>query len=458
MGIYSMNNGVYSSEPMTDVWSPCEQEIRCEGVDINFHEAALMAVAESERVYNNAMKEIGIAELHYFEENGQEMIYEAVDVHGALEKIKKFFVKLIDKIKAIFHAFVAKMGSFFSDNKDFATKYKKEFFRKWNDVKSDFEFKGYNFTINGSGLSSSSQEFGSSGSGDNLNALEKVSPKLGNIVSSATDKTGFTLTSWTWKDKGSNSNNRFNTTDEYGSDKTIKKNSSGTSYGTNAADFDTDEKKAKGTSEQAKSINEMIDKIKDDQDTIVDEIRANTAKAFVKATGGKEITSNSMDASEFSKELFEAYRNNESAKENIEKKEMSSASIISNIENADKVSRDAKKATDKVIKSIEDAIKELEKQEKELGKTDKNRAAHETDLRSAKLNLVVTLNGFLRNQKEFLVSAEGIYLQALKDECAQSKAIVAKVIAGGKKMQRESYDYYEDNNYTGSYLDTVVIR
>ena len=165
-----------------------------------------------------------------------------------------------------------------------------------------------------------------------------------------------------------------------------------------------------------------------------------------------------MDAREFYKELFEAYRNTESAKEYIEKKEMSSASIISNIENADKVSRDAKKATDKVIKSIEDAIKELEKQEKELGKTDKNRAAHETDLRSAKLNLVVTLNGFLRNQKEFLVSAEGIYLQALKDECAQSKAIVAKVIAGGKKMQRESYDYYEDNNYTGSHLDAIVAK
>ena len=64
MGIYSINNGVYSSEPMTDIWSPCEQEIRCEGVDINFHEAALMAVAESERVYNNAMKEINIEELH----------------------------------------------------------------------------------------------------------------------------------------------------------------------------------------------------------------------------------------------------------------------------------------------------------------------------------------------------------------------------------------------------------
>ena len=74
------------------------------------------------------------------------------------------------------------------------------------------------------------------------------------------------------------------------------------------------------------------------------------------------------------------------------------------------------------------------------------------------LNVIVTLNGFVKSASEYVTSANGIYMQALKDKCSQDKAIVAKVIAGGKKMQRESYDYSEDNNYTGSYLDTVVIR
>ena len=455
MGIYSINNGVYSSEPMTDIWSPCEQEIRCEGVDINFHEAALMAVAESERVYNNAMKEIGIAELHYLEENGQEMIYEAVDIHGALEKIKKFFVKLIDKIKAIFHAFVTKMSSFFSENKDFATKYKKEFFRKWNDVKSDFEFKGYNFTVGDNNIKAD-------GSDSNLNDLGTLSTKLATHCNTYKDRTGFDIAAWKWSEKGSNNTIRVDTGDEKydtvyagAGAKVTKRYDNSTTPAKNQSGSWEDVIK-----DHAKSINELIDKIKDDQDDIIDEIRAKSIAAFASVTGAKKdyISATSMDASDASKELFEAYRNGESAKENIEKKELSSATIISDIENSDKTSRDAKKATDKVIKSIEDAIKELEKQEKELGKTDKTRAAHETDLRSARLNLVVTLNGFLRNQKEILVSANGVYLQALKDKCAQSKAIVAKVIAGGKKMQRESYDYYEDNNYTGSYLDTVVIR
>ena len=455
MGIYSMNNGVYSSEPMTDIWSPCEQEIRCEGVDINFHEAALMAVAESERVYNNAMKEIGIAELHYLEENGQEMIYEAVDIHGALEKIKKFFVKLIDKIKAIFHAFVTKMSSFFSENKDFATKYKKEFFRKWNDVKSDFEFKGYNFTVGDNNIKAD-------GSDSNLNDLGTLSTKLATHCNTYKDRTGFNIAAWKWSEKGSNSTIRVDAgegtsaSNIYGASAKVKKRYDNST----APNPSGDDNLKDAITDHAKSINELIDKIKDDQDDIIDEIRAKSIIAFASVTGAKKnyITATSMDASDASKELFEAYRNGESAKENIEKKELSSATIISDIENSDKTSRDAKKATDKVIKSIEDAIKELEKQEKELGKTDKTRAAHGTDLRSAKLNLVVTLNGFLRNQKEILVSANGIYLQALKVKCAQSKAIVAKVIAGGKKMQRESYDYYEDNNYTGSYLDTVVIR
>ena len=147
MGIYTSAGFSGSS---VDIYSPAEKELCCEGFDINFYEASMVAVAESEAVYNNSMKEVGIAELRYFEENGQEIIYEAVDIRAFFNKIKMFFKKLLDKVKAIFHTFIAKLSSFVQSDKDFVRKYEKEFSRKWNDVKEDFEFKGYKFTINDS--------------------------------------------------------------------------------------------------------------------------------------------------------------------------------------------------------------------------------------------------------------------------------------------------------------------
>ena len=54
------------------------------------------------------------------------------------------------------------------------------------------------------------------------------------------------------------------------------------------------------------------------------------------------------------------------------------------------------------------------------------------------------------------IVAQGIILQAIKDNAAQCKAIMAKVIAGGKKMTEESVDY--GHGSTGSFLDSVVVR
>ena len=62
----------------------------------------MVAVSECESVYNKAMKEIGIGELHYMEENGHEVIYEAVDFAAVKEKIKNFFKNLSIKLSLFF--------------------------------------------------------------------------------------------------------------------------------------------------------------------------------------------------------------------------------------------------------------------------------------------------------------------------------------------------------------------
>ena len=64
MGIFTSN--AYGTA--IDIYSPAQQELQVEGVHINFYEAGMVAVSECESVYNKAMKEIGIGELHYMEE------------------------------------------------------------------------------------------------------------------------------------------------------------------------------------------------------------------------------------------------------------------------------------------------------------------------------------------------------------------------------------------------------
>ena len=58
--------------------------------------------------------------------------------------------------------------------------------------------------------------------------------------------------------------------------------------------------------------------------------------------------------------------------------------------------------------------------------------------------------------------ANGIYLQAITDRKRQAKAIMVKVIGGGKKMTNESYDY-DDDDYEGvaetaNYFDSIVLK
>lgn len=406
MGIYTSAGFSGSS---IDIYSPAEEELCCEGFDINFYEASMVAVAESEAIYNNSMKEVGIAELRYFEENGQEVIYEAVDVKAIFNKIKMFFKKLIDKVKAIFHTFIAKLSSFVQSDKDFVKKYEKEFSRKWNDVKEDFEFKGYKFTIkNETSFNEPNQDYDFSiGIGTNTKS--------------------------------------FN--DTLSNPKTII------------------EKKSSASKSDVDNLNNTIKKIKDNYDEICEEIRGD-AFEYIKecfSTYSGNIGSNRMDAKDFSEELFKLFRNNESSKENIEKKDIDGgvATITSELRTADKTKKVAEKASKWASKYIENGIKALDKMESELLKEIPNKEKKDdiTNYTSACISYCSEYSGLLKCQKEYAVQGCGACLQALKDRSRQYKAIMVKVISGSKKMQRESYDYTNESyDGSGSFLDSVVLK
>ena len=417
MGIYS--NISTGSSTAIDIYSPAEQELCCEGFDINFYEASVVALAESEAVYNKSMKEIGIGELRYFEENGHEiMLYEGVDIKAVFNKIKMFFKKLIDKVKAIFHTFIAKMSSFFGDNKKFVQKYEKEFARKWSDVKEDFEFNGYKFTIN----------YNLSGK-DVYDTAEYKAIK--NAVGSKVVK-GSTIVI----------------------DYLEKKNVIGTDNG-NTKTYSLDD------------IKNVKQGIIDNKEDIFDEIRGSEI-AQVKSTlstNSNYSTDSAMDSKEYSEALFELFRNGESSKEKIEKSEFTGgvAQICTELREFNHTKKAAEKACNDATKSIQKAIDYLDSfitwDIKRVPGLNKNKDKDTVTFINETVSLASEISNLLKVEKESIVQANGAYLQALKDNANQNKAIMVKVISGAKKMQRESYDYTNESyDGSGSFLDSVVLK
>lgn len=404
MGIYTSAGFSGSS---VDIYSPAEEELCCEGFDINFYEASMVAVAESEAIYNNSMKEVGIAELRYFEENGQEVIYEAVDVKAIFNKIKMFFKKLIDKVKAIFHTFIAKISSFVQSDKDFVKKYEKEFSRKWNDVKEDFEFKGYVFTIK--------------------NEIGEIKD---DAESENIDDTEFEIKGKTYK---------------YGEISKMKV----------AKDINDIVTLIKDNRE------EIEESLRADIFNVVMDGCCTIAEK-VKVTSG-------LDAKDFSEELYSAFRNQENSKEAIEKKDIVGgvATITSELRSADKTKKAAEKITKEITKNIDKAIKMIDRGTSDILKTipdkegkDNEEKNENTNVKSALIALLNEFSStFLRTSREYYVQASGAFLAALKDRSRQYKAIMVKVISGSKKMQRESYDYTNESyDGSGSFLDSVVLK
>lgn len=414
MGIFTGN----ATSSSVDLYAPAEHEITTEGVNINFYEASVMAIAESEVFYNRAMKEIGIAEARYLAENGREMIYEAVDIKAVGEKLKNFFKKLIDKVRAIFHAFVAKISSWGSDDKKFVQKYEKEFSRKWNDVKDDFEFKGYKFSIN---LTSNKTAF--------------TSFERGNIADVLNDKKA--------------------------SDLLLKSVQGGHN------DDIVSIIKSMGTGEDEDKmtyVKKQIEYFKDNKDSLQGVMRATVYENFAEAysiDGKKYASDGEMDDKDLSENMFELFRSGERDKESIEKKDIMISDIITQLRDSKIFTTAAKKSCEAVTKDIQKAIDNIEKTVTAIGRVTPEKGAEKTaDFRSACMGLFSTINEIVvRPSKEYYVKAQGILLQAMADMSRQNKAIMVKVIAGGKKMKNESYDYTNES-YSGSesFLDSIVIK
>lgn len=96
--------------------------IECENAS-NPMEASLQHVLESEINWNNLMRAVAIKELSVLESTGIQMVYEAADTKGFLNKVKEFFRNIIAKIKGLFQSFVAHLDKWFKNDEAFIKKY-----------------------------------------------------------------------------------------------------------------------------------------------------------------------------------------------------------------------------------------------------------------------------------------------------------------------------------------------
>lgn len=144
MGMYTNTSGFAGATPFESLLEDTSIGIY-DGLGIM--EATFQTIAETEQNWNTIQRHIALTELHHFEETGEDFVYTEASGTGFLDTVKSFFKKIAEKIKSLFKKFLAIMGSYFKDDKSFATKYKKQIIAACQNIPADSEFKGFKYTL-----------------------------------------------------------------------------------------------------------------------------------------------------------------------------------------------------------------------------------------------------------------------------------------------------------------------
>lgn len=420
MGIYT--NHAFSGYSSSD-YTSVEPFV---GEHFNYHELGIIAAAESAANQNAFMKAIALQELASMEQYGNtDVLYESVNIKGIFEKIKAFFKKIIEKIHKIFHTFIAKMSSWFGNNKDFAKKYEKEVIKNWGLVSNDWEFKGYKYTH---------------------------LPNLSTSDATTTFKTKF---------KGSSGK----IVDILNADNTALANAL-------KAVAKKDDGSGGTTGAEANDISAVRDKL----DGIKDGIRQTTITAInggtINSMGAAEFSidvQKGLDSKEFTEELFKVFRDGQDSKQDMKKNDITGAygnsinGLMTCIKDYDKIKTNLEKTENAMVKSIDEMVNAIDKAEDSLVKVNNDSNTDDTTkVNNEKIvsaaSLVQSIWGFI---KEVQTQAFSAALQATKDQCTQAKEIAVKVIGLNKKMT-ESADYSNDGNTTstafgGDFISSVKL-
>ena len=387
MGIILESGGGYSSN------------FSVENIEVdNIYHYGLELVQESEDNTVRFMKSLYTADAQgLLESTDEEVLTEAVT--DVLNKIKALFVALGEKIKKIFSAFMTKVASFGNDV-SFVDKYGKKFIEKWEgEVKSGFKFKGYKFTIK-------DEVSGNAGTNNTIftNAAVAESHEKVKALINACGAT---------------------TPDDW-----------------STIDIET---MGSGDLDSIKTAKKDLDDV--DNSDIDDSVRGKICADLYRLTAASGGTSPSgdMNDKEFRENLFKMYRGDESSKIDLEKSDIDSNALFRMLKDSSKIKSNVKSFTDKLLKTVNDIINKIEKQQTQALKFSalkvKTPNADQVSYQAiviAVLSKILTISKF---SKECATTGLAAYSQALVDRNRQAKAIMAKVLAGGKAIQQESTSY-----------------
>lgn len=386
MGIILESGGGYSSN------------FSVENIEVNnIYHYGLELVQESEDNTVRFMKSLYIADAQgLLESTDEEVLTEAVS--DVLNKIKALFVALGEKIKKIFSAFMTKVASFGNDV-SFVDKYGKKFIEKWEgEVKSGFKFKGYKFTI-------TDTVSGAAGTSNTIFTNVAVAESHDKVKALINACKPSTTGDWSTID--------------------IEKIDSG------------------AVLEDIKTAKKDLDDV--DNSDIDDKVRGIICAGLFGITATGTSPSGDMNDKEFRENLFKMYRNDESSKIDLEKSDIDSNALFRMLKDSAKTKSNVKSFTDKLLKSVNDIINKIEKQQTQALKfsalKEKQPNADKVSYQAiviAVLSKILTISKF---SKECATTGLAAYSQALVDRNRQAKAIMAKVLAGGKATQQESTSY-----------------
>ena len=126
MGTFSNFLGVHESYiddpnllPYEGVDSLMEDTSIEQSFEDNFAVAACRICYENTVNMNSILQACAIQEFAFYEETGEEYLYEASNGESFFDKIKQFFVKLWEKIQQIFQKAIMMFNTKDRDDKDF---------------------------------------------------------------------------------------------------------------------------------------------------------------------------------------------------------------------------------------------------------------------------------------------------------------------------------------------------
>ena len=235
-----------------------------------------------------------------------------------------------------------------------------------------------------------------------------------------------------------------------------KKNEEGDTYVKGAIKhYETD---ANFTGDEHSANHKTGDAFKDRNEKFADNAdksRGDIARALgYKGSGG-------LDASEFKKALFEALRNNESEKEELDKIELTTmATELVSSKDTKKTMNEAYKESDRVIRDMEKKLNQFNKDA--LRGSVVGSDASDIDKKKAETNQgrVAGTNYYLRwvhFGAECLTQVNAAVLQALNDRSRQYKACIVKAVAHKSSNESAIGESYTPTQ-SGSFLADLALR